>query len=235
MDQTLETFIDEIMRASSTRAVGQVLRQALTTEGYENIVFVKTRNSLLHKIVWAELPTDYAPAYYHNRWDQIDPVLKYAATSTQPFLWEAARRRIRETKKLFNFFEECRELGVHTGLTIPFHGPGGQTDLVSLSVREKERPSSERLPIVYAMAFQAWLRHSELEIDLERKPSPLSKRELECLCWIRDGKTNAELAELLGVSERTVEFHTANIFRKLGVRSRVEAVVVGLQSGIILL
>lgn len=235
MEQGLEDFIERTMQASSSAAVGDILKRALIAEGYENVVYVKMRNLLLQRIVWAELPNDYAPAYQANNWDRIDPVLKYAAATSQPFTWDQARKRAGETPELSAFFDECRALGVHSGLTIPLHNPSDQVDLISVSIRDKEQPPKLRLPIVHAMAVQAWLRHSQLELDLPRANKALSKREIECLRWMRDGKTNADISAILGISEKTVQFHAANIFRTLGVHSRLEAVVVALQQGLITL
>ncbi len=49
----------------------------------------------------------------------------------------------------------------------------------------------------------------------------LSKRELEVARWIGDGKTKAAIADILGISPRTVQKHIENIFEKMGVESRV--------------
>ncbi len=53
----------------------------------------------------------------------------------------------------------------------------------------------------------------------------LSPREWEVIRWVREGKSNEEIAALLGVSFFTVKTHLKNIFRKLGVRTRTEAVM----------
>jgi DNA-binding CsgD family transcriptional regulator len=49
----------------------------------------------------------------------------------------------------------------------------------------------------------------------------LSQREREVAGWIRHGKSNAEIAALLGISPRTVQKHVENMFAKLGVENRV--------------
>jgi two-component system, NarL family, nitrate/nitrite response regulator NarL len=54
--------------------------------------------------------------------------------------------------------------------------------------------------------------------------APLSRRELELLEALGSGRTNAELAGQLGVSVNTVKFHLRNLFDKIGVRSRAQAV-----------
>lgn len=52
----------------------------------------------------------------------------------------------------------------------------------------------------------------------------LSAREQEVLCLIAEGLTNQEIAERLVISLRTVKFHTSNIFAKLAVSNRTQAV-----------
>ena len=59
----------------------------------------------------------------------------------------------------------------------------------------------------------------------------LSPRELEVLRSAATGSTNKEIAKTLDISPRTVQVHLANIFSKLGVGSRTEAVLFGIKRG----
>jgi transcriptional regulator EpsA len=60
--------------------------------------------------------------------------------------------------------------------------------------------------------------------DASRRAASLSAREQEIVKWITEGKTNAEIAEILGISSFTVKNHAQRIFRKLDVTNRTEAV-----------
>jgi DNA-binding response OmpR family regulator len=53
----------------------------------------------------------------------------------------------------------------------------------------------------------------------------LSQREIEALGWAARGKTSAEIAQILGLQKRTVDFHIDNARNKLGTTTRVEAVI----------
>jgi len=63
--------------------------------------------------------------------------------------------------------------------------------------------------------------------------TPLSGRELQCLEWVSLGKTSWETASILGVSERTVNFHLRNACRKLNVYGRQAAVVKAVRLGLL--
>lgn len=61
----------------------------------------------------------------------------------------------------------------------------------------------------------------------------LTEREVGVLREVAAGRTNAEIAEALFVSETTVKTHVSHILTKLGIRDRVQAVVVAYESGLI--
>ncbi len=76
-----------------------------------------------------------------------------------------------------------------------------------------------------------------LELSSERTPKPadllslgLTPREAEVLFWISEGKTNAEIAIILGSSRRTVEKHAEHVLEKLNVENRAGAVRVALET-----
>ena len=61
----------------------------------------------------------------------------------------------------------------------------------------------------------------------------VTPRELSTLRLMADGKTNKEIANVLGISERTVKSHLGHLFEKLGVTSRTEAVKVATRRGLV--
>lgn len=62
---------------------------------------------------------------------------------------------------------------------------------------------------------------------------PLTTRELTCLGWAAIGKTSWEMGVILGLAERTINFHIHNACKKLQVHSRQAAITAALQAGLL--
>jgi DNA-binding response OmpR family regulator len=72
-------------------------------------------------------------------------------------------------------------------------------------------------------------------MDIWRRDVELTDRETEALTWSARGKTSDEIAVILGLSRRTVDFHLDNARAKLGVATRIEAVATAVAAQLITL
>lgn len=97
---------------------------------------------------------------------------------------------------------------------------------ITLSIRSVLRGGAPIDPFV-ARHILAMIGPSEAPAEAPPPPAagpPLTPREIEILTLVNKGFTNKEIAELAGLSPLTVECHIRNIYKKLAVRSRTEAV-----------
>ena len=89
-------------------------------------------------------------------------------------------------------------------------------------------------PFMYPGAVKALVRdYLERGAKGDSFEDPLSPRELEVVKLIAEGQTSKEMAELLVISEKTVERHRANVLDKLGMRNRVELTRYAIRQGLI--
>jgi DNA-binding NarL/FixJ family response regulator len=64
-------------------------------------------------------------------------------------------------------------------------------------------------------------------------PPPLTERELEVIRALAQGMSDRQIAGSLGISEKTVRNHTSNIYRKLHIFDRTQAVIYAIREGVI--
>jgi two-component system response regulator NreC len=109
----------------------------------------------------------------------------------------------------------------------------GTTDLVS-AVREVMAGRRYLSPPLSERAIEAYVRywHASRDETLDLYET-LTPREREVLCLAAQGYSNAQMAEQMFISARTVETHRANMMHKLGLRSPVDLVRYAIQRGIL--
>jgi DNA-binding NarL/FixJ family response regulator len=110
------------------------------------------------------------------------------------------------------FMEELSALGARF---IAIHGRDEQEVLQFIARCAQQRPETKATSKVL------------------RTLRSLTPRELETVRMIAEGSTNAEIAETLGVSIRTVEFHRSNIMRKTGARTAADLARLAIESGLL--
>ncbi|MDH6134960.1 DNA-binding NarL/FixJ family response regulator [Kitasatospora sp. MAA4] len=88
-------------------------------------------------------------------------------------------------------------------------------------------------PTITRRLIERFAPRDEAKSTVHRDLSELTPRELEVLRLLATGLSNAELADRLTLSATTVKTHVARILSKLGLRDRVQAVVLAYETGLI--
>jgi DNA-binding NarL/FixJ family response regulator len=88
-------------------------------------------------------------------------------------------------------------------------------------------------PTITRRLVERFARRDDVKSTLHRDLSQLTPRELDVLRLLATGLSNAELADRLTLSVTTVKTHVARILAKLGLRDRVQAVVLAYETGLI--
>jgi DNA-binding CsgD family transcriptional regulator len=134
---------------------------------------------------------------------------------------------------LFN--EYYRRIGIDHVMAVPIHVD--RRFLVSFvlnrsgtafSARDRDLAEVVRphLASLYRLGVSSErTRQLPADAPFDRAAAPLTPREREVLDWVAAGKTNRDIAAILGASARTVEKHLERIYEKLGVETRTAAVV----------
>lgn len=175
-------------------------------------------------------PSEYMNMYFDNNLHITDAVLCEFLTNLTPVNWLKVDQRLDydypAARLAMDFnMKEGWSYGTLDSVTMTctFFSMGGkwtENDIRTQKILEYIIP-------FYSEAYKQTLRYSN-------RPVPeLTKKEVEVLHWVKEGKSTWEISVILQCSSRTVNFHVNNIKKKLNSISRAQAVAIGLHYGII--
>ena len=173
-------------------------------------------------------------ANYQHDWFQFyrdhhlileDPAMHHLRRAERPFTWSWMIKTFDLTASEMVVMNEPRNFGLSEGFVIPIYGPQGAIAGFTVSGEFFNPGPSEAAAI--QMIINAAYNHALHLTQLFETavPSKLTKRQRECLNWAQHGKSNQDIAILLGISVDTVKDHIDAAKKVFGVRSRVEAVM----------
>ena len=185
-------------------------------------------------VILHNYPAEWMRAFSELDFYYIDPVFHYANRSLTPFFWDADEFRAELTAPQLEIMEEARPFGIEHGYTVPIHAPRSPGAYrASCSVVPD---SAAVAPESYlAVQLMACYMYSALSLEAEARagscvPRGLTRRERPCLDQAAQGKSDWVAGRILGISERTVHNHIEHAKRRLGVATRVQAIVHALVS-----
>jgi DNA-binding CsgD family transcriptional regulator/uncharacterized protein YaaQ len=124
------------------------------------------------------------------------------------------------------------EIGLRDACYFPVHDADGGRAVFVMMTRNIDMPV-ELMTELHMIFLHVYNRLSAIgAIDREREVT-LSDREVQCLTWTAAGKTSAEIAGILGLSEHTVNHYLNHVSKKLDAVNRTQAVVKALRRGLI--
>jgi DNA-binding CsgD family transcriptional regulator len=254
----IEEGIASIERCGTLDDLSQALQTIIEARGFASFAFIDT--SVPGKeapLVIATNPEAWDREYRSNGFVHVDPVLPVARRTNTPFHWQNVilpERLGRKKSGALRTMEAARDHGFTSGLVIPFH----YLDDLGIAYSSvctffwKDRLSQfkamfthQRLELHVILLYWAQ-RAVEIEAKNRSRPSrfldaegqplrqvSITDRERDVLSWAGRGKIVSETAEILRLSEETVETHMRNAMSKLGANNKTHAVVKAIYLGLI--
>lgn len=178
-------------------------------------------------------PPEWQTLYEERGYIKSDPTVLHAFKSTNPIVWEDSFFQGTEI-----FWEEANSYGLKGGWAQSSRLNQRSIGMLTVARSEeflKIKELDARTP------YLLWL-NQVVQAGFEQLTSPsphtesknlLSNRETEVIKWCAEGKTSEEIGIILGISERTINFHTANVIKKLDTCNKTSAAVRALQLDIL--
>lgn len=200
-----------------------------------------TENRQYFYLTW---PQELIRAYDDRSLIEVDPRIHDILQSVVPHVWDQATYRGRSAA-VDDFLDVLQAYGIASGIACPVRDMHGRTAILSLSsgitandeIRKKMITQAIGDIMLFGLYFHELFVRGVINefVPAHLQGGKLSPRERQCLVMAAHGLAGEDIAFKLAISPRTVQHHFDSIRSKLGAANRLEAVVIGLSSGIIAL
>lgn len=230
----IDAFVDEVAGLRTQFDLIRFMRRV--TEHYDCRTFIVfnlpavTSLDLSKETVISNWPAEMIGRYERDGLMKTSPVLRKLRGSTLPFTFDLDKIGEAEiapaTKEMF------LRVGAVRGACFPVHDMSGGRGGVSFAGL---CPVFTRVQMMELMCISQHVfeRLAEIRNINVRAIDTLTGREVDCLNWTAAGKTSSEIANILGLSEHTVNHYLNRAAKKLDTVNRTQAVAKALRTGLI--
>ncbi len=178
-------------------------------------------------------PSELLQQYDHEGLLTTSTVFKSLKKTSTPFLVDDAfLLRGRDPETVRPMMELFRRFDIAASVWCPLQDANGVRGAVAMSGLRSSFSAVEMAEIYY-IAAHVFARLAHIR-SLDARPSDtLTDRETDCLNWTAAGKTSAEIADILLLSEHTVNHYLNRATKKLDAVNRTQAVANALRIGLI--
>lgn len=232
-----QAFIEQCGQTSQVGQLAAVFQQALQTLGFRYFAcwsHVDPLRPPRRAVMLHNYPQEWVHCFIELEFHEIDPVFHYANRTLLPFFWNSDLFRAELTLPQQDILAEAARFGVTDGYTVPIHSPSSSGSLQASCSVVPDSVALERCSYS-AVQLMACYLHEAASRSLKAKDTGteqrgLSRRERQCLELAAQGKSDWVVGQILGISESTVHNHIESAKRRLGVATRVQAIVFALAS-----
>ena len=183
-------------------------------------------------VIVADYPEEWVVTYARERYDKVDPTLRYITRVDRPYRWSEAMIAMEAEgdRRALEVMERAAELGYPDGWTFPISSRRGLVGGAVLGGLGPYEWPSHLVSALWGAMHTVWWRH------LGRQPDALphaTRREREVLTLLAEGLVSRAIGERMGVAATTVDWHIAQLSDKLGARNRQHLVALAMRTGLI--
>jgi len=221
-----EQKIQSILNAESVPALFKTLSDTAKHLGFDYCAYdmqLPWPITRPQKIMLNNYPANWKQHYAQQEYVKIDPTITHGKRSTFPLVWPQ-----NDFIANISFWEDARTHGLHTGWAQSCYNARGVGGLLNLSRSDDSISSKELHETAWNLSWLVDVAHEGLSKLLIEKHVPealtqLSVREIDVLRWTADGKTSREISKIMGISDRTVNFHISNTLKKFNTTNKTAA------------
>lgn len=223
-----------LKRASSLAELDRVAGRRFEELGFHAFAaarFYSADGAATSSLLFGNLGT-WGHRYLERGYAARSSIAREMLAGTRPYAWSDVAKSRPLDAPTEQILDEAREFGFTDGLYVPWRDPDGSVLAVALCGKRTDLSDPWLRTVGEVLGSFYGAEGNRLKSRALKRPS-LSRRQRECLLWVRHGKSSADIGGILGLSIPTVDGHIAEACRKLGVRTRVQAVVEACLAGLL--
>ena len=181
-------------------------------------------------------PESWAEWFDAQQLGSTDPVHRASHLTSVGFAWSKLPEMISLTRRDLQILAAAKSTGIGDGFTVPAHVPGEIHGSCSFATATGNSVPCDHFPLlqlVGSFAFEAARRMRRAREPCVVPAPRLTDRQRECLMWAARGKSDWEIARILGISHETVIQHLKQARERYGVAKRTLLAVHALFDGTI--
>jgi len=226
-------FIERVDNHGSIDGLLDDLLQVVGDYGFQHMIYtgLPVGNNPIDPLVKTNrFPQDWWDRYVEQDFAKSDAVCQQVFSTMSPFTWHETEPRFTSREGAAQVAGEAAEHGLVDGYIVPVFSRDEWLSAISFGGPAKLALSQRDRGALNLMAIYT---SSAIERRQQKRPTrgKLSAREREVLLWTSAGKSCWDVSIILGISEKTVRFHTAQIRTKLNATNTTHAVTRALQQG----
>jgi LuxR family quorum-sensing system transcriptional regulator CciR len=239
MFERVGAFVDDVSAVGAPADLATILAQIVKELGFAHFALshhVDVRTSSQPVIRIHNYPGEWERYYDDQQLGRTDPVHRACQMTAVGFAWSRLPKMIPLTSRDRCVLEIAAKHGLGDGFTVPAHVPGEFNGSCSFATARGRPLRAEHLAtaqLVGAFAFEAARRLVKRDHQKQADPPRFSDRERDCLIWIARGKSDSEIAIILGISRETVHQYVKQARANYDAVSRSQLVAHALFSGTI--
>jgi LuxR family transcriptional regulator, quorum-sensing system regulator CciR len=239
MFERVGAFVNDVSTVDTQAELAAVLAQIAKELGFAYFALshhVDVRTSHQPVIRIHNYPAEWERYYNDQQLGWTDPVFRACQVTGVGFAWSRLPKMIPLTSRDRHMMDCAAKHGLGDGYTVPAFVPGDVNGSCSFAGAPGEPLQPEHLAtaqLVGAFAFEAARRLLNREYQKLYDPAKVSQRERDCLIWIARGKSDSEIAVILGISPETVHQYVKHARANYDAVSRSQLVAHALFSGTI--
>lgn len=239
MRADIEAFIEAVARARDIDDLAEALDIMTSQMGFAHFALthhadiLDARDAMIRLHNYPEPWVDY---FDRNRLSLSDPVHRASHRTSAGFRWDRLPDLIQMTPGDHRLLERARDHGLVDGFTVPANVVGEATGSCSFVIGPDSEWPADALLLAQLAGIAAFetARNLWLLQSGPRGPQPrLTDRQRDCLIWAARGKTDWEIARILGISHETVVRHLKQARDRYGVQKRTSLLIRALFDGTI--